>query len=209
MLELHGPAPSNALIASNDDWRVPTSNQTAVQATGLQPSDDHESALVASLQPGAYTAIVTGKGGTSGTGLVEVYDLNTGASSQLGNISSRGHVQTGDNVMIGGFIVGNNIGAARIVVRALGPSLSGSVSSPVLADPTLELHDGNGTLIGFNNDWQDDPNQAALISGAGLAPTNSLESAILVGLAPGSYTAIVVGNGGGTGIGLVEVYQVQ
>jgi glucose/arabinose dehydrogenase len=209
MLELRGPAPSNTLIASNDDWRVPAQNQTDVQATGLQPSNDKESAIVASLQPGAYTAIMSGKNSSSGTGLVEIYDLAPAASSQLGNISGRGHVQTGDFVMIGGFIVGNNIGAARIVVRALGPSLSGSVGSPVLADPTLELHDGNGALIGFNDNWQDDPNQAALITDAGLAPANNLESAILTGLAPGPYTAIVAGKNSGTGIGLVEVYQVQ
>jgi glucose/arabinose dehydrogenase len=208
VLELHGPQPSGALIASNNDWRVPVQNQTAVQATGLQPGDDHEPAIVASLQPGGYTAIMSGSGGTSGSGLVEVYDLNTGATSQLGNISGRSFVQTGDNVMIGGFIIGNNIGASKVIVRALGPSLATAGVANPLADPTVELHDGNGAFIRFNNDWQDDATQAAQITAAGLQPTNSLESAIFVALAPGAYTAIVRGNGGGTGVGLVEVYKV-
>jgi glucose/arabinose dehydrogenase len=208
VLELHGPAPSTALIATNDDWRVPVQNQTAVQATGLPPSNDLESAIVASLQPGTYTAVMIGKNNTTGSGLVEVYDLNTGATSQLGNISSRALVQTGDNVMIGGFVIGNNIGASKVVVRALGPSLtSGGVVNP-LADPTLELHDSNGALLRFNNNWQDDATQAAQITATGLQPPNNLESAIFAGLAPGLYTAVVVGNSGGTGVGLVEVYKV-
>jgi hypothetical protein len=112
--------------------------------------------------------------------------------------------------MIGGFIVGNSSvgGAARVLVRAIGPSLSGTGLSSVLADPELELHSGNGALIGFNDNWQDDPDQAALITDSGLTPTNPLESAILTGLAPGAYTAVVIGKNGGTGIGLVEVYKV-
>jgi glucose/arabinose dehydrogenase len=205
VLELHEPG---NVVITNDNWQDDSTQATMISQAGLAPSNSAESAIAATLQPGAYTAIVFGKNGTSGVALAEVYDVDSAASSQLGNISGRGHVQTGDNVMIGGFIVGNNIGAARIVVRALGPSLSGSVSSPVLADPTLELHDVNGTLIGFNDNWQDDPDQAMLITDAGLAPSNSLESAILDGLAPGPYTAIVVGKNGGTGIGLVEVYKV-
>jgi hypothetical protein len=208
VLELHGPVPSNAVIASNDDWRVPVQNQTAVQATGLQPGNDLEPAIVASLQPGGYTAIMSGKTNSVGSGLIEVYDLNTGASSQLGNISSRGLVQTGDNVMIGGFIIGKNIGATKVIVRALGPSLSGAGVANPLADPTLELRDSNGTTIRFNNNWQEDPTQAAQISATGLQPPNTLESAIFAALAPGGYTAIVAGNNGATGVGLVEVYKI-
>ncbi|HJX25435.1 MAG TPA: hypothetical protein VJ252_04720, partial [Chthoniobacterales bacterium] len=161
----------------------------------------------ATLQPGGYTAIVSGKNGTSGVGLVEVYDLDPAASSQLGNISGRSFVQTGDDVMIGGFIVGNNIGASKVIVRALGPSLAQAGVSNPLANPTLEIHDGNGALIRSNDNWQDDPTQAALITSSGLAPSNNLESAIVAGLAPGNYTAIVAGKNGGTGIGLVEVYK--
>lgn len=205
ILELHEPG---NVVVTNDNWQDDPSQASMISATGLAPSNSAESAIVATLQPGAYTAIVSGKNGTSGVGLAEVYDLDTAASSQLGNISGRGFVQIGDNVMIGGFIVGNNIGAARVVLRALGPSLSGSGLSSVLPDPILELHDSNGALIGLNDNWQDDPNQAALITDSGLAPTNNLESAILAGLAPGAYTAIVVGKNGGTGIGLVEVYKV-
>jgi glucose/arabinose dehydrogenase len=208
VLSLHGPAPGNAFITSNDDWRVPIQNQNAVQPTGYAPGNDSEPALVVSLQPGAYTAIMGGQGGTSGSGLLEVFDLNTGASSQLSNVSSRGFVQTGDNVVIGGFIMGNNIGAAKVVVRALGPSLAPRGVNNPLANPTLALHDSNGALLRFNNDWQDDATQAAQITAAGLQPSNNLESAIFAALAPGRYTAIARGNGGGTGVALVEVYKV-
>jgi glucose/arabinose dehydrogenase len=196
---------NGATITSNDDWRVPVQNQTAVQATGLQPGDDHESAIVATLQPGNYTAIVKGKNNTTGTGLVEIYDINGAAASQLGNISGRAFVQTGDDVAIGGFIIGNNIGASKVIVRARGPSLAGVNNT--LADPTLELLNGNGVVIGSNDNWQDDATQAAAITASGLAPTNSLESAISTSLAPGNYTAIIAGKNGGTGIGLIEVYK--
>lgn len=207
VLELHGPPPGNALIASNDNWREPVQNQTDVLATGLPPSDDHESAIVATLQPNTnYTAIVKGQNGTTGIGLAEVYDLEPG-NSQLGNISGRAFVQTGNDVAIGGFIVGNNIGAAKVIVRAIGPSLQSAGISNPLANPTLELRDGNGALIRFNDDWQDDPSQAAAITASGLAPTDPLESAISTSLAPGNYTAIVAGNNPGTGIGLVEIYK--
>jgi len=129
------------------------------------------------------------------------------ADSQLGNISGRSYVQTGDDVMIGGFIIGNNIGATKAIIRAIGPSLSQYGLNTVLADPTLELHDGNGALLESNDDWQDDPDQAALIRATNLAPTNPLESAISASLAPGNYTAIVRGKNNGVGIGLVEIYS--
>ena len=207
MLELH--AFGGALITSNDNWQDDPAQKTEIINSGRAPANNLESAIVATLQPGAYTAIVRGKNETSGIALAEIYDLDPAASSQLGNMSGRGFVQTGDNVMIGGLIVGNNIGAARVVVRAIGPSLSGAGVDNALANPTLELHDSNGALIGFNDNWQDDPDQAALITDAGLAPPSNLESAILTGLAPGPYTAIIAGKDGGIGVGLVEVYKVQ
>ena len=207
VIELH--APGGALITSNDNWQDDPAQKTEIMNSGLAPSNSLESAIVATLQPGAYTVIVRGKNGASGIGLAEIYDLDPAASSQLGNMSGRGFVQTGDNVMIGGLIVGNNIGAARVVVRAIGPSLSGHGVNNPLADPILELHDSNGALIGVNDNWQDDPNQAALITDSGLAPSSTLESAILTGLAPGPYTAIIRGKNGGTGVGLIEVFKVQ
>jgi hypothetical protein len=193
VLELH--APTGALITSNDDWR--STQEAEIIASQLAPPNDLESALIATLQPGAYTAIVQGKNGATGAGLVEVYDLDATAASTLANISTRSFVQTGDNRLIGGFILGSNGGGARVIVRALGNTL---------ADPTLELRDSNGGLLLFDDNWQDDPNQAAQITASGLAPSNSLESAIAATLLPGQYTAIVSGKNGGTGIGLVEFY---
>lgn len=202
-LELRGPPPSNTLLMSNDDWQ--DSQAAEITSTGLAPGNAKESAIVTILQPGNYTAIVSGVGGTSGIGLAEVYDLDPAATSQLGNISGRAFVQTGPAVAIGGFIIGgNNIGASRVVLRAIGPS---SGVAGALADPTLELRDANAVLLASNDDWQDDPTQAAQITATGLAPGNAAESAIYTGLAPGNYTAIMRGAGGTTGIGLVEVYK--
>jgi hypothetical protein len=139
--------------------------------------------------------------------LVEVYDLNTPAASKLANLSTRALVQMAGNVVIAGFILGNGNNNDRIVVRGLGPSLSSFGVPNPLQDPTLELRDQNGTLLRSNNDWQDDPAQAAQITAAGLAPSNTKESAIAATLPPGLYTAILAGLNGGTGIGLVEVYD--
>jgi glucose/arabinose dehydrogenase len=199
---------NSALLQSNDNWQDDPSQASQISASGLAPSSNLESAIIATLQPGNYTAIVRGKNSGQGIALAEVYDLDPAADSQLGNISGRAYVQMNDDVMIGGFIIGNNIGATKVIVRAIGPSLSRSGLSNVLADPTLELHDGNGALLQSNDNWQDDPDQAARISGANLAPSNSLESAIWTSLAPGNYTAIVRGKNNGVGIGLVEVYSV-
>jgi glucose/arabinose dehydrogenase len=204
-LELHDG--NGALLQSNDNWQDDPSQASQISASGLAPSSNLESAIIATLQPGNYTAIVRGKNSGQGIALAEVYDLDPAADSQLGNISGRAYVQTNDNVMIGGFIIGNNIGATEVIIRAIGPSLSQHGLSNVLADPTLELHDGNGALLQSNDNWQDDPNQAARISAANLAPSNSLESAIWASLAPGNYTAIVRGKNNGAGIGLVEVYS--
>ena len=128
-------------------------------------------------------------------------------SSRLDNISGRASVQAGNNVLIAGFIVGNNIGAAKVVVRAIGPSLAQSGITNPLLDPTLELHDNNGTLVIGNDNWQDNASQAAQLSANGLAPSNPLESALATSLAPGTYNAIVAGKNRGTGVGLVEVYN--
>jgi hypothetical protein len=138
--------------------------------------------------------------------LVEVYDLAAGVASKLGDISTRAFVSTGSDVVIGGFILGNATGNDNVIVRGLGPSLSGSGLSPVLADPTLDLFNSSGTILQSNDNWQDGPN-AAEIMALGLAPTNPLESAMLVTLPPGSYTARLSGVNSGTGLGLVEVYD--
>ena len=198
---------NSALLQSNDNWQDDPSQASQISASGLAPSSNPESAIIATLQPGNYTAIVRGKNSGQGIALAEVYDLDPAADSQLGNISGRSYVQTNDDVMIGGFIIGNNIGATNVIIRAIGPSLSQSGLSNVLADPTLELYDGNGALLQSNDNWQDDADQAARISAANLAPSNSLESAIWASLAPGNYTAIVRGKNNGVGIGIVEVYS--
>ncbi len=201
VLELHGA--DGSLITTNDNWK--DTQQSEIEASGFQPSNDLESAIVTTLDPGTYTAIVSGKNGTTGVGLVEGYDLDTAADSQLGNISTRGFVETGTNVMIGGFILGGADGNANVLLRALGPSLTPLGVSGALADPTLELHDGNGVLIQSNDNWKDA--QQTEIEATGLQPSNDLESALFETLAPGAYTAIVAGKNDTAGVGLVEVYR--
>jgi hypothetical protein len=177
---------------------------------GLALHDPSESGIVATLDAGAsYTAILSGKNGGTGVGLVEVYDTNQAAGSQLANISTRGFVQTGNNVMIGGFILGGGDQNAGVIVRGVGPSLGQFGLSPVLTDPTLELYDGNGTLLIANDDWQENAAQAAQLSARGLAPADPKESGIFASLPPGAFTAILAGKNSGTGIGLVEIYNVQ
>ena len=204
VLELHGP--SGALMTSNNNWR--DTQEAEIIKSQLAPSNDLESALIATLPPGAYTAVVQERNGAPGVGLVEIYDLDLAAGAKLGNISTRSFVQTGDDRLIGGFILGSNSGAAKVVVRVLGPSLTQSGIGNALADPTLELRDSNGALLLTNDNWQDDPNQAAQITASGLAPTNPAESALATSLFPGAYTAIAAGRNGGTGIGLVEIYNI-
>jgi hypothetical protein len=208
VLELHGPSGFTTL--TNDNWKVPASNQAAVAATGLAPTDDLESALVATLAPGSYTAVVRGNPITSASGvaLVEVYDLSPAAGT-LSNISTRAFVDTGENIVIAGVVLGNGTALDRLVLRGIGPSLAPAFfpASAVLANPTLELRDENGALIVANNDWQDNAAQAAAITAAGLAPSNNLESAIAASLPPGFYTVLLAGLNGGTGIGLVEIYD--
>ena len=191
-------------IASNDNWQT-AANASQIPAA-LRPTDPRESAILATLQPGAYTAIVSGKGGTSGVALVEVYDLQSTSSSELTNSSTRGVVQTRDFVMIGGFIpAGPPAGSIQVLVRAKGPSLAQFGIPDALADPTVRLFNGNGAVIASNDNWKD--TQQAQIEATGNAPTNDLESAILITLTPGNYTAIVSGKNGGSGVGQVEVFK--
>ena len=215
VLELHQ---GNLTLATNDNWQTRsdgTSQQAEVQATTVPPGNDLESAIVTTLNPGSYTAILSGKNGGTGVGVVEVYDLGRAANSELGNISSRGFVETNDNVMIGGFIVGgdNADGKATVLVRAIGPSLTGSGLQDVLPDPTLELHDGNGGTVATNDNWkvndQTQQSQESAVRATTISPTNDLESAIVTTLSPGPYTAVVRGKNAGTGVALVEVYNLH
>jgi hypothetical protein len=202
VLELRNAAGS--LIFSNDNWRD-GDQETLIIGTGLAPDNDLESAIVAILPAGgsAYTAIVRGVNSGMGVGLVEVYDLDQAVDSKLANISTRGFVQTNDDVLIGGLIV---LGQSplRVLVRAIGPSLP---LPGALGDPTLELRDGNGTLAAANDNWRTD--QEAEIIATGVPPSSDLESAIVRNLAPGPYTAIVRGVNGTTGVALVEVYSLN
>jgi len=197
---------NGTLIAENDNWR--DTQQTEIQGTGIPPTNDLESAVFMTLPPSRYTAVMTGKGGAGGIGMIEVDDLSSSANAQLANISTRGFVGTGNNVLIGGFILGGTSGnTARIVLRAIGPSLSSAGVSGALQDPTLELRNGNGALIAANDNWRD--SQEAVIQSTGLAPADNRESAIFALLAAGNYTTIVRGKDGTTGIALVETYNLQ
>jgi hypothetical protein len=219
-LELHNR--TGALIASNDDWQttilggvIITNQVNDIQNSGLGPTVASESAIIADLQPGNYTAIVSGVNNTTGVGLVEVYDLNPGAGSTLGNISTRSFVQTGEHVMIGGFIVQGS-GAKRVIIRAIGPELTQFGIRDALANPRLELHNRTGALIASNDNWQTTilggiitRNQVGDIQNSGHAPTEASESAIIANLPPGNYTAIVRGVSNTTGVALVEVYDLD
>jgi hypothetical protein len=205
VLELHRPGGLQTII--NDNWREDPAQEALIKASGIPPTNDLESAIYTSLNPGAYTAVVRGKNDTSGVALVEVYDLSPGVLAKLANISTRAFVSTGDNVVIAGFVLGNQNGEDRVVLRGIGPSLTGLGVANALANPTLELRDNNGALLVANDDWQDDPAQTAELTAAGLAPTNDLESGIAATLPPGLYTALLAGQNNGTGVGLVEVYD--
>ena len=202
-LEVHGPGSFGTI--TNNNWR--DSQEAQIKADGLPPTHDFEAAIDATLPPGAYTAIVRGNGTGQGIALVEVYDLDTAAASKLANLSTRAQVGTGGNVVIAGFVLGNNEGDDRIVVRGRGPSLSSFGIPNTLQNPTLELRDQNGSLLRANNDWQDDPDQSTEITSAGLAPSDTRESAIAATLPPGLYTAILAGLNNTQGVGIVEVYD--
>jgi uncharacterized repeat protein (TIGR03803 family) len=207
-LELHQG--SNTL-AMNDDWKE---HQSEVEATTIPPTNDFESAIVTTLNPGTYTAILAGKNDGTGVGVVEVYDLAPAANSKLANISTRGFVDAGSNVMIGGLIVdgGTFGGFARVILRAIGPSLAASGIQGVLQDPSLELHDASGAIIASNDNWKarsDGTSQQGEIEATSVPPSNDAESALVQNLAPGNYTAIVRGTGNTSGIAVVEAYTLQ
>ena len=197
---------SGALVAINDDWQSDPLH-SLVEANGLAPSNPLESAAGRSLAPGAYTVVVTGTDPTPGIALVEVYDVEPLSDSTLGNISTRGSVGTQDNILIAGFIVGD-VGSSTVVVRALGPSLAGYGVSGVLSDPTVTIYDSTGSVIASNDNWQDSTT-ASLVQKNGLAPPNPSESALVLHLPAGAYTAIVRGVNDGTGVGLAEVYTLH
>jgi uncharacterized repeat protein (TIGR03803 family) len=211
-LELHDS--SGEVIARNDDWRVTqvggviAGDQSGeIQASGLAPAADRESALIATLQPGNYTAVVSGNQSGTGIGLYELYDLNIETDSRLANISTRGLVESGNNVMIGGLIVdGSYVSHVNFVFRAMGPSLSQSGTANTLQDPSLVIYNADGTSIATNDNWRDGQ-ESELIS-LGLAPLDDRESAVIVSVNSGRYTAVVSGRNGATGVALVEVYDI-
>jgi hypothetical protein len=219
ILELHDD--TGALIASNDNWvttiigGIITANQAPdILNSHHAPRDPRESAIIADLPPGNYTAIVRGVNNMTGVGLVEVYDLSPGNDSILGNISTRAFVQTDDNVMIGGFIVAG-AQPKQVIIRAIGPELTQYGVPNALANPTLELHDSTGALIASNDSWQHTiiggiitSDQVAAIRASGHAPADPRESAIITFLPPGNYTAIVRGVNNTTGVALIEVYDI-
>ena len=215
-LELHD---SSGATVHNDDWQTTvisdfiTDQSGEIRDSGLAPRDPHESAMIVYLLPGPYTAVVRGKNDGTGVALVEVFDLDPAATSKVKNISTRGFVDTGNNVMIAGVIVGPAEATnGDFLVRAIGPSLSNFGIQNSLGDPTLELRDGSGTLIASNDNWKTRPDgtsQQAEIEATGIPPTSDLESALVRTLPAGSYTAVVRGVNGTTGVGLVEVYHLQ
>lgn len=206
-LELRGPG--NILIAQNDDW-FDSSDAATIASYRLDPSNSIESALIRTLAPGNYTVLVraydNGDGNLTGTGLVEIYDLHT-TNGRAGNISTRGQVLTGNDAMIAGFIIGPGPNK-EIVVRGLGPSLATSGITNALANPTLQVINSSGNILRSNDNWQTDVN-ANRVQAVGLAPTEPVESALDVTLPPGAYTAILRGQNGGIGVGLVEVYDLS
>jgi hypothetical protein len=219
-LELHDG--TGALIGSNNNWAttiiggIITANQVRdIQASGYAPGDGLESAIIADLPPGNYTAIVRGVNDMTGVALAEVYDLSSDASSNLGNISTRAFVQTDDNVMIEGFMVAG-AQPKRVIVRAIGPELTQYGVPDALVNPTLELHDTTGALIASNDNWQQTiiggiitGDQVHEIRNSGRAPMDGRESAIIADLPAGNYTAIVRGVNDTTGVALVEVYDLD
>lgn len=200
---------TGTLLQQSDNWQDDSSQAAQLTALGLALQNPNESGIVTSLPPAAYTAVAAGKNGGTGVGLIEIYDTNPGAGSQMANVSTRGVVGTTNNVMIGGFILGGGNLNTQIAVRGIGPSIATLPLPPELADPILELRDGNGALLIANDDWQSDPAMAAQLSAHGLALQNPKESGIFVSLPPGLFTAILAGKNGGTGTALVEIYNVQ
>ena len=197
------------MVAQNDDWTT-DANATTIASYRLDPSNSRESALLQTLSPGNYTAIVKAfdndDGDLTGTGLVELYDLHT-TGGRAGNIATRGQVSSGDDVVIAGFIVDGSQ-PKEVVVRGIGPSLAQSGIAGPLADPTIELHDSTGALLASNDNWQSDTN-ATRVQDVNLAPRQPVEAALDRTLNPGAYTVILRGMNGATGIGLIEVYDIS
>jgi hypothetical protein len=198
-------ANDGTLIKANDNWR--DTQESEVEQSGLAPSDTRESAIVATLSAGNYTATISGTNNTSGVGLVEIYDTEPSNPAELGNLSVRADVRTDDNVLIDGIIIRGGT-PKRVLFRGIGPELTGRGVANALQDPTLELHDGNGALLLANDNWKDAPNRAE-IEGTGLAPTDDHESAVLMTLSPGNYTTILRGVNRTTGIALSEAYKLN
>jgi len=210
VLEIHDS--NSATVATNNDWKVTQiggligGDQSAeIGTSGLAPTNDLESAIIAILAPGSYTAVVQGAGGTTGTGVVDAYDLSAASSARLANIATRGLVQPGDKLMIAGFIIQN--GPVRVVVTALGPSLLAFGVSNALPDTTLQLRDQNGAIVKENDNWKTD--QQAELESTGLQPGNDLEAALVTIIQPGQYTAQVRGQNNASGIAVVQVYFLQ
>jgi hypothetical protein len=192
----------NTLLFSNDNWQDSQGGEIA--ATGVAPGNTFEAAIVRTLDPGNYTAILRGKGDTIGVGLVDGYDLNQDPNSKLGNISTRGFVGAGDDALIAGFISGPN---TRVVVRAIGPSLTNLGINGALPNPTLEVVDANGALVRANDDWK--TGQRAELEAIGIQPSDDRESALIEVLNAANYTAVVRGTNNTTGVAVVEVYNLQ
>ena len=191
-------------VTANDDWENdPGADQIA--ANGLAPTNPSEAATVQTLDPGAYTFVVTGKDPIPGIGLVEAYDLLSLATSKLANLSTRGMVGTGDDVLIGGFIIGD-VDSSTVVLRAIGPSLDSAGVTDPLSDPMLTVYDANGAAIAGNDNWQDDLSATDLVARE-LAPTDAAEAATILHLPAGAYTTIVNGANDTLGVGLVEVFD--
>ena len=204
-LELRNSSNGN-LLTSNDDWKA--TQQSEIEATGAAPTNDAESAIVAFLPEGGYTAILKGATGGTGVGLLEIFDMGAVDAGELSNLSMRANVGTGTNVLIAGVIVKGAV-TEKVLLRGIGPSLQSAGINNYLPDPTLELRDSNGTLIDSNDNWPTSPNAAA-ITATGAAPTDIKESAILIDLPPGGYTGIVSGVGANpTGVALAEIYKVN
>jgi hypothetical protein len=205
MVELHDS--SGAIVATNDDWQS-GSQVSQISGSGYAPNNSKEAALIAALPAGSYTAVVRGYNDSVGVALVEVYELGTSAT-RLSNISTRGQVGTNQNVLIGGLII-NGSGSKNLIVRALGPSLSSPPFSltGTLSNPILELHDSSGNLLASNDDWRSG-SQAAAISASGYQPPNPADSAIIATLSSGNYTAIVRGVNSGTGVAVVDAYELD
>ena len=193
-------------LATNDDWQSGV-NVDQIAADGLAPSDPAEAVLRTTLEPGTYTAVVTGKDTTQGIGLVEVYDLSPASNSSLANISTRGIVGTGSDPLIAGFIVGA-VDSSTIVIRSLGPSLSAAGIDDPLKDPSFTVYDQNGFALAVNDNWRDDSSAPDLEQDQ-IAPSDDAEAATILHLPPGAYTAVTVGADGGTGVSLVEVYNLD